>query len=80
VGATLQKIRSERRKYFQQLLGQMKLLDGRQELVQRYLRSCLNRKKGYIDSKDLDLVRARFTETITEANKFASQLGKGFVE
>lgn len=77
---TLAKLRSERRTYFKQLLSQMKNLDGRQEKLQRFLRIQLNKKKGFIDIKDLDAARAMFNDMIKENNIFATLLSKGFIE
>lgn len=78
--ATLQGIRSERRKFFQMLLSQMKTVDSRQEKLQRFLRIQLNKKKGFIDVKDLQTAVLMFTDLTKEVNMFASILGKGFVE
>jgi hypothetical protein len=80
VAVTLARLRAERRTYFKQLLAQMKVLDGRQEKLQRFLRTSLNRKKGFIDIKDLDVTRQMMNDLVKEINTFASLLGKGFIE
>lgn len=80
VALTLAKLRAERRNYFRQLLSQMKNLDARQEKLQRFLRTQLNKKKGFIDVKDLDAARQMFNDMIKENNLFANLIAKGFIE
>lgn len=77
---TLQQIRSERKTFFKQLLAQMKVLDGRQEKLQRFLRIQLSKKKGFIDVKDLNSGRLMFNDLTKEVNTFASIISKGFIE
>lgn len=57
----------------------MKSLDAQQEKVQRYLRSCLARKKGYIDTTDWQKVQQYFAAEVKATNDFGSLLAKGFV-
>jgi hypothetical protein len=58
----------------------MKQLDSAQEAAQRHLRTCLSRKKGYIDVADWQKAQALFKNQVTFTNNYGSLLGKGFIE
>lgn len=80
MATTLQQLRAGRRKYYMLLLASMKVLDGFQEKLQRQIRLCLSRKKGFIDVKDWTKSKEIYDNVVKSVNNFGSLLAKSFIE